>query len=124
MLLPWRSEMTNLAPGFNKLASLRKLRDLRLDGICIHTALSNIRSKLISCLVTFSSVGSESSSQSTFNPGVCALPILARAAAGSMAVTDRLVNWPCSAKYLLSRPAPAPISRMRALGLASSGVRK
>ena len=84
---PWRSDITILPPGFNKLASLRIERARALCEICIHTALNKIKSKLTSCLVITLNDGNASLSHFTFKSLVTLAPNSASSVAGSTAKT-------------------------------------
>ena len=71
----------------SKLASLRIERARSLTGICIHTALNKIKSKLISCLVIVLKAGKESVNHFTLSPVVWRAPMSASMFAGATANT-------------------------------------
>ena len=105
-----------LPPGLMTETSLRKARARKLGGTCIHTALSQMRSKVSFERSTLSRVGRASSIQRMSGDSWRSFPAARNSADGSTATT----RCPFAANHAASRPLPAPTSRMQ---LAESGRR-
>ena len=98
-----------LAPGLITETSLRKARARTLRGMCIHTALTQTRSKVSFERSTFSSAGRVSSIHRMSDDRWRSCPAARNSADGSTATT----LCPFAANHAASRPVPAPTSRMQ-----------
>ena len=96
-----------LPPGLITETSFRKARARVLGGTCIHTALSQTRSKVSFERSTLSSAGSVSSIHRMSGDPWRSFPAARISTDGSTATT-----WcPFAANQAASRPLPAPTSR-------------
>ena len=98
-----------LAPGLITETSLRKARARTLRGTCIHTALTQTRSKVSFDRSTISSAGRVSFTHRMSGDWWRSCPAARNCADGSTATT----LCPFAANQAASRPVPAPTSRMQ-----------
>ena len=84
---PWRSVSIMLPPGLITETSLRNARARAPAGTCIHTALSQIRSKVSFERSTFSAAGNASSIHRISGERCSAFPASRIPAEGSAATT-------------------------------------
>ncbi len=84
---PWRSVNIMLPPGLITETSFRNARARAPGGTCIHTALSQIRSKVSFERRTFPTAGKESSTQWMSGEAWSAFPMARISTAGSAATT-------------------------------------